>query len=104
MPLRVALLVALTLLLSGCFRSERPMFAPESAVRAGMLGLPMALAIIGGRPERFVPLVDMYRRTARAAGHVPAPAVSINATEFDAIETTASVFPSGEYPRPCTSS
>jgi probable LLM family oxidoreductase len=51
---------------------------PESAVRAGMLGLPMALAIIGGRPERFVPLVDLFRRTARAAGHAPAPAVSIN--------------------------
>jgi probable LLM family oxidoreductase len=51
---------------------------PESAVRAGMLGLPMALAIIGGLPERFVPFADLYRRTARAAGHVPAPAVSIN--------------------------
>jgi probable LLM family oxidoreductase len=51
---------------------------PESAVRAGMLGLPMALAIIGGRPERFVPFADLFRRTARAAGHVPAPPLSIN--------------------------
>jgi len=51
---------------------------PESAVRAGMLGLPMALAIIGGRPERFAPLADLFRRTARAAGHVPTPALSIN--------------------------
>ena len=51
---------------------------PESAVRAGMLGLPMALAIIGGRPERFAPFADLFRRTARAAGHVPTPALSIN--------------------------
>jgi alkanesulfonate monooxygenase SsuD/methylene tetrahydromethanopterin reductase-like flavin-dependent oxidoreductase (luciferase family) len=51
---------------------------PESAVRAGMLGLPMAIAITGGAPERFVPLVDLFRRTARASGHVPAPAVSIH--------------------------
>jgi probable LLM family oxidoreductase len=35
---------------------------PPSAVRAGTLGLPMALAIIGGEPARFKPLVDLYRR------------------------------------------
>src|SRR4051794_10106835 len=36
---------------------------PPSAVRAGTLGLPMALAIIGGEPARFKPLVDLYRRS-----------------------------------------
>jgi probable LLM family oxidoreductase len=36
---------------------------PESAARAGTLGLPMALAIIGGLPERFVPFADLYRRS-----------------------------------------
>jgi probable LLM family oxidoreductase len=52
---------------------------PESAVRAGRLGLPMALAIIGGFPERFVPLVELYREAGRAAGHEPATLqVSIN--------------------------
>jgi alkanesulfonate monooxygenase SsuD/methylene tetrahydromethanopterin reductase-like flavin-dependent oxidoreductase (luciferase family) len=51
---------------------------PESVVRAGTLGLPMALAIIGGQPERFVPLADLFRRAARAAGHDHAPALSIN--------------------------
>jgi probable LLM family oxidoreductase len=51
---------------------------PESVVRAGRLGLPMALAIIGGTPERFVPLVELYRETAREAGHDPVPPVSIN--------------------------
>jgi probable LLM family oxidoreductase len=35
---------------------------PPSAIRAGKLGLPMALAIIGGEPARFAPLVDLYRR------------------------------------------
>jgi alkanesulfonate monooxygenase SsuD/methylene tetrahydromethanopterin reductase-like flavin-dependent oxidoreductase (luciferase family) len=42
---------------------------PRSVVRAGALGLPMTLAIIGGQPERFVPLVSLYRDAARAAGH-----------------------------------
>lgn len=42
---------------------------PASAVRAGTLGLPMALAIIGGMPERFVPFVELYRDAGRRAGH-----------------------------------
>ncbi|WP_308640119.1 LLM class flavin-dependent oxidoreductase [Paenibacillus silvisoli] len=44
---------------------------PESAVRAGMLGLPIAFAIIGGMPEQFAPLVDLYKRAAVQAGHDP---------------------------------
>jgi probable LLM family oxidoreductase len=51
---------------------------PESAMRAGMLGLPMALAIIGGMPERFAPFAELHRRAAREAGHDPLPALSIN--------------------------
>jgi probable LLM family oxidoreductase len=50
---------------------------PESAVRAGMLGLPMALGIIGGMPERFAPFVELHRRAAEQAGHGRLP-VSIN--------------------------
>jgi probable LLM family oxidoreductase len=42
---------------------------PESVVRAAMLGLPLALAIIGGTPDRFVPLIELYRESARRAGH-----------------------------------
>jgi probable LLM family oxidoreductase len=42
---------------------------PQSAVRAGLLNLPMALAIIGGMPERFRPFVDLFRRAAKEAGH-----------------------------------
>ena len=50
---------------------------PESAVRAGMLGLPMALAIIGGLPERFTPFAELHRRAAAEAGREP-PLLSIN--------------------------
>ncbi|MGG3449285.1 LLM class flavin-dependent oxidoreductase [Domibacillus aminovorans] len=42
---------------------------PESAERAGRLGTRMALAILGGDPIRFKPLVDIYRRTGIASGH-----------------------------------
>jgi probable LLM family oxidoreductase len=44
---------------------------PQSAVRAGTLGLPMTIAIIGGIPERFTTFVDLYRDAARRAGHDP---------------------------------
>lgn len=42
---------------------------PESFVRAGTLGLHLAIAIIGGRPEQFAPYADLYRRAATHAGH-----------------------------------
>ena len=44
---------------------------PESFVRAGMLGLPLMVAIIGGETSRFRPLVDLYREAGRRAGHLP---------------------------------
>jgi probable LLM family oxidoreductase len=42
---------------------------PESVIRAATKGLPMALAIIGGMPSRFVPLTDLYKKTWNQAGH-----------------------------------
>ncbi len=45
---------------------------PMSMVRAGRLGLPVALAIIGGDPVRFRPLADLHRRSLTEAGHDPA--------------------------------
>jgi probable LLM family oxidoreductase len=55
----------------------------QSVVRAATLGLPLALAIIGGSPERFVPFVDLYRETARRTGRDPATLpVSINSHGF----------------------
>jgi probable LLM family oxidoreductase len=57
--------------------------SPESVVRAGTLGLPLTLAIIGGQPERFVPLVELYREAARRAGHDPEQTkVAINTHAF----------------------
>jgi probable LLM family oxidoreductase len=50
---------------------------PNSIVRAASLGLPLALAIIGGAPERFVPLVNLYRQAAADVGHPGLP-VGIN--------------------------
>lgn len=44
---------------------------PESFVRAGMLGLPLMVAVIGGETHRFRPLIDLYREAGREAGHSP---------------------------------
>jgi probable LLM family oxidoreductase len=44
---------------------------PASFVRAGTLGLPLMIAIIGGEPHRFRPLVDLYHEAGRRAGHAP---------------------------------
>jgi len=59
-------------------RPERPLpirvgvgGTPRSVVRAGTRGLPVALAIIGGSPERFRPLVQLYRRTLAESGFDP---------------------------------
>lgn len=44
---------------------------PQSFVRAGTLGLPLMVAIIGGETHRFRPLVDLYREAGKKAGHSP---------------------------------
>lgn len=68
---------------------------PESVVRAATLGLPMALAIIGGMPEQFAPLVELYREAARHAGHETLP-LSINSHGF--IADTAQQAADDYYP------
>lgn len=68
-----------------------------SVVRAATLGLPLALAIIGGEPARFAPLIELYRNAARRAGHDPATLpVSINSHGFiadDAEQAANDAFP-----------
>ncbi len=44
---------------------------PQSFIRAGALGLPLMIAIIGGETHRFKPLVDLYRKAGQQAGHPP---------------------------------
>ncbi|WP_068841471.1 LLM class flavin-dependent oxidoreductase [Flavobacterium chilense] len=44
---------------------------PESFVRAGSLGLPLMVAVIGGQTHRFRPLIDLYREAGKAAGYKP---------------------------------
>ncbi len=57
--------------------------SPQSIVRAAGLGLPLALAIIGGEPARFAPLMQLYRDAAGQAGHDPARLpVSINSHTY----------------------
>ena len=51
---------------------------PNSVVRAGTLGLPMALAIIGGQPAAFAPHVDLYRRALEYGGHDPATPLAVH--------------------------
>ncbi|MCB0212886.1 MAG: LLM class flavin-dependent oxidoreductase, partial [Anaerolineae bacterium] len=56
---------------------------PQSVVRAAALGLPLALAIIGGIPQQFAPLVELYRHAAEQAGHDPTQLpVSVNSHGF----------------------
>lgn len=57
---------------------------PASAIRAGTLGLPMAVAIIGGYPEKFVPFVNLYRESALKAGKGKLP-LSINSHVYVAL-------------------
>jgi probable LLM family oxidoreductase len=62
--------------------------SPQSVVRAGTLGLPLTIAIIGGQPARFAPLVELYREAAASAGHDQALArVAINTHAFVAADS-----------------
>jgi probable LLM family oxidoreductase len=62
--------------------------SPQSVVRAGTLGLPLTIAIIGGQPARFAPLVELYREAIAGAGHDQALArVAINTHAFVAADS-----------------
>ncbi len=65
---------------------------PQSVVRAASLGLPLALAIIGGHPASFVPLVNLYREAGRRA-NMPSNtlALGINVHGFIADTTEAAI-------------
>lgn len=70
---------------------------PQSVVRAGQLGLPLAVAIIGGTADRFAPLVQLYREAARQAGRDPAALpVGINSPTYLADSRTQALAESYE--------
>ncbi|WP_438492186.1 LLM class flavin-dependent oxidoreductase [Paenibacillus sp. IHBB 3054] len=73
----------------------------DSAVRAGLLGLPMVLAIIGGSPTNFAPLVQLYKKAAAHAGHdVSRLQVGSHSIGFVAEDTERAAelfFPSTQY-------
>lgn len=65
---------------------------PQSVVRVGMLGLKLAIAIIGGEPARFQPLAELYREAGRRAGQPPdALVVGVNGHGFLADTTEGAV-------------
>ena len=72
---------------------------PESVVRAGKLGLPVALAIIGGSPVNFVPLVELYRKTSAAGGYgkLPLAVHSHGYVSEDSQQAADEFFPSYAY-------
>ncbi|MCT8138025.1 LLM class flavin-dependent oxidoreductase [Anaerobacillus sp. CMMVII] len=73
----------------------------ESVIRAGILGLPLVLAIIGGSPLQFAPLVKLYKRAAAQAGHDPSKLpVASHSHGFIADDTQTAAdkfFPSTQY-------
>lgn len=66
---------------------------PASVVRAGTLGLPLALAIIGGNPARFAGMAGLYRQTLNESGHDPSTPLSLNLHGFlaDSAERAADI-------------
>jgi len=69
---------------------------PDSAIRAGTLGLPMAIAIIGGMPERFAAFAKLHRQAAARSGFEPPPELSINSHGF--IAPTSQEALDGSFP------
>ncbi len=70
---------------------------PASFVRAGALGLPLMVAIIGGQPARFRPLIDLYREAGRRAGH-PAEQLRVGLHCFGFVGDTDSQAADDFYP------
>ena len=59
---------------------------PNSVIRAGTLGLPMALAIIGGQPSAFAPFADLYRRALDHGGHPRTTPLAVHAHGYVATD------------------
>ncbi|MGK2966557.1 MAG: Atu2307/SP_0267 family LLM class monooxygenase [Tepidiformaceae bacterium] len=71
--------------------------SPNSVYRAGALGVPLALAIIGGAPDRFAGIIDLYRDAYLGAGHDPAK-LQIGINSPGLIADTAEAAAEAAYP------
>jgi alkanesulfonate monooxygenase SsuD/methylene tetrahydromethanopterin reductase-like flavin-dependent oxidoreductase (luciferase family) len=69
--------------------------SPESFVRAGRLGLPLALGIVGGTPARFAPAIDRYRMVLSDSGH---PSLPVAITQHGFVARTAQAAADIYYP------
>jgi len=67
--------------------------SPESFVRAGRLGLPLALGIVGGSPARFAPAIEVYRRVLGESGQTPQPvAVTVHGFVAKTSQAAADIY------------
>jgi alkanesulfonate monooxygenase SsuD/methylene tetrahydromethanopterin reductase-like flavin-dependent oxidoreductase (luciferase family) len=67
--------------------------SPDSFTRAGRLGLPLALGIVGGTPARFVPAIDRYRMVLADTGHSPQPvAITLHGFVADTSQAAADIY------------
>ena len=69
--------------------------SPESFLRAGRLGLPLAMGIVGGKPARFAPDIDRYRQLLREFGH---PQLPVAITQHGFVATTTQAAADIYYP------
>lgn len=79
------------------FQSELPVWVavggtPASAIRAAKLGLPMALAIIGGMPDQYAPFIRLYRDTAQKAGYTGIAGINSHVYIADTSQQAADEF------------
>jgi probable LLM family oxidoreductase len=70
---------------------------PQSVVRAALLGLPLAIAIIGGQPEHLTPLARLYRQATSQAGHDP-PQLPISINSHTYVADTSQIASDEFYP------
>jgi probable LLM family oxidoreductase len=71
--------------------------SPGSAIRAGQLGLPLALGILGGQPARFAPLIGLYRSMLAQAGHPGQPtAITLHGFVADTTQKAADIYYPGD--------
>ena len=69
----------------------------QSVIRAGRLGLPLALAMLGGHPRQFAPMFDLHRQVLAQSGHAPQPAaITVHGFVADSAKQAADIYYPGD--------